>query len=535
MLLLTLPAALAAPPSPAVADAPASVEAALLDAWALPAGPERMTWATRQPQPRPDPSILTIVLELVQDADEQGVTEDALALHPEVGVEARAPGRLQLAVPYDVLPDLAWIAGVARVRQPRLARAREVVTEGRDIIFEEDWHAQGVTGEGVTVAILDIGFNGWDDLLGEELPEDTVAAFDDAGSSSHGAAVAEIVHDIAPGATLRLYRFLTDVEYGEQMVAISDDGVDVVNASIGFDNIAHADGEGYAAQLVDALADEGVVYVAAAGNEVGRYRIGPLTDVDGDGLVELDGQGEITLDASFGYAEASLRWSEVFGEAAVDLDLELVGASGVCDAGRNAQDGDDLPYESATCANVRGLVVARVTTDGALPEGLTGYLYAPAGLGATETASVDSTLTLPADAKGAIAVGATDPDTGALLDYSSHGPTDDGRTKPDVVAPGVVSTASLAGFAFEGTSAAAPHVAGVAALILSQRTHARVSTVRDILMEQAEDIAPDGVDNATGAGEVRTRALPGSCGCGVGGGGGWVALLLPLLLARRRA
>jgi subtilisin family serine protease len=79
-------------------------------------------------------------------------------------------------------------------------------------------------------------------------------------------------------------------------------------------------------------------------------------------------------------------------------------------------------------------------------------------------------LVAPADADSACAVGAVD-SLGNTVSFSSHGPSADGRVKPDVCAMGVdVQTASLASdlglLRLGGTSFATPATAGLVALLL---------------------------------------------------------------------
>lgn len=62
-------------------------------------------------------------------------------------------------------------------------------------------------------------------------------------------------------------------------------------------------------------------------------------------------------------------------------------------------------------------------------------------------------------------MGAVDVESDELAPYSSHGSTDDGRIKPDVVAPTRTRSDAYSG-RYGGTSAACPHVAGFAALYL---------------------------------------------------------------------
>ncbi len=91
--------------------------------------------------------------------------------------------------------------------------------------------------------------------------------------------------------------------------------------------------------------------------------------------------------------------------------------------------------------------------------------------------STYSTTPPPAPAKNTIAVGAVNKDTLVMTSFSSYGPTDDGRLRPDVSAPGCVTdgtsfsegiTACGPGdkyIAMCGTSQASPVVAGAAALV----------------------------------------------------------------------
>ena len=193
---------------------------------------------------------------------------------------------VQLWMPYGDLEALEACAGVQRIREPHRVRPRYELTEGYGAMFRQDWHAEGATGRGVKIAILDVGFAGYEDQLGRELPSSVETwSVSELGGSTHGTAVAEIIHDIAPGAELSLYQFATDVEFLDAVQTIADSKNHIVNGSVGFDNIWHADGTSPYTQAVDLLVSEfGKTWVAAAGNENQRYRIGDLSDV-GEGVV----------------------------------------------------------------------------------------------------------------------------------------------------------------------------------------------------------------------------------------------------------
>lgn len=97
----------------------------------------------------------------------------------------------------------------------------------------------------------------------------------------------------------------------------------------------------------------------------------------------------------------------------------------------------------------------------------------------------------PADADSVIAVGAVDADS-IIASFSSHGPTSDGRIKPEVVARGVAAYAATDwatdAYNYEnGTSMSTPLVAGAAALILEAHPDWTPVQVRRALMETANN------------------------------------------------
>ncbi|HOV68672.1 MAG TPA: PKD domain-containing protein, partial [Methanoregulaceae archaeon] len=148
----------------------------------------------------------------------------------------------------------------------------------------------------------------------------------------------------------------------------------------------------------------------------------------------------------------------------------------------------------------------------------------------------DSIFGHPA-AHGAVAVGAADVATpDALEPYSSRGPVTirwpapEVRRKPDVAGPdgNLISGAGGWGFydagrrRFFGTSASAPHVAGLAALAWSGRPTATAQEVKDALFATAQDRGPGGFDDGWGHGWPDGTGLARALGIerlrGAGGG-----------------
>ncbi|NVM54592.1 MAG: S8 family serine peptidase [Candidatus Helarchaeota archaeon] len=133
-------------------------------------------------------------------------------------------------------------------------------------------------------------------------------------------------------------------------------------------------------------------------------------------------------------------------------------------------------------------------------------------------------IEVPGDALNCISVAnfndadSLNPATWSISSGSSVGPTDDGRKKPDIAAPGTIIWSTIHNweganpdFAFKsGTSMASPHVAGAAALILQylEINHASLDsdwyalTTKGVLLHTAYDLGTSGYDYYYGFGAV---------------------------------
>lgn len=113
----------------------------------------------------------------------------------------------------------------------------------------------------------------------------------------------------------------------------------------------------------------------------------------------------------------------------------------------------------------------------------------------------------PANYPEALSVGAVDA-SDVVWVYSASGPSSCGgraRGFPDLVAPGVSvrSADRFGGYQYvTGTSVAAPHVAGAAALLAGAHPGLQVSTLETALTATAADLGPAGIDDRYGHGRL---------------------------------
>jgi len=440
-------------------------------------------------------------------------------------VETRYRNLIQTFLPLDALESVADDALVKYIRLPLRPVKLQVTSEGVSRTGADKWRIlPGYrTGTAAKICILDIGFLGYRNLLGSELPSSvTVRSFRadgdiDAGEE-HGTACAEIVHDMAPDAELWLVNFDTDVEEGAAVDWLVRQGVQVISYSLGWYNAGAGDGTGPICADVDYAASRNILWCASAGNAATDHWEGSSEGAFVDGWFNFIGTNrylEFHVPA-FSEVGVSLNWKDWgawdgwdYAGSNQDYDLYLYLKQGstyqLVDKSTNAQMGSQWPTEDiygwyTNREAVWAVSVRRVS--GAKPVKI--ELFTSGNDQPISYAVSAHSLVIPADSASAITVGATDWEDDSTHYYSSQGPTHDGRLKPDLTAPSGVSTATFGKWNFYGTSASAPHVAGACGL-LRGKTPFSVKQVRALLEGRAVDLGPAGPDYLFGNGRLNLK------------------------------
>ena len=443
-------------------------------------------------------------------------------------VRTTTPGLVKADVPASSLEALVSARGVTYVREP-YRPVPQATSEGVGYSRAEPWHEAGWIGTGTKVAVVDGGFAGYAGKVGSELPAGTTTDFSRCnglpGASEHGTAVAEIVHDMAPGAELLLVCIEDDVDFVNRMAAMQAAGVDIVNGSFGFSLTGRGDGSGGPGTVARAVADlraQGILYVAAAGN-YGQHHfhtaaVGDAPVPDNGDFVNISPDDALLFHMpAGGIATIAVSW-DAWPTTRQDFDIYvgndacgLLGASTADQAGGPLPPVEYLVFESCTAGPATYELIVDRYSGTATPRL---DIWFDGDIGWVEH-TTRSSVVEPASSPAVMAVGAHCATQAIRQSYSSQGPTIDGRTKPDISGPdatsGSVYGPSLhCSSGFTGTSASAPHVTGGAALVLGANPDLEVAELQQLLEDKARDAGtPPGEDNDYGAGILDLRD-PGS-------------------------
>ncbi len=406
--------------------------------------------------------------------------------------------------------------GIRLVRQPYKPFPHRIIGEQVSLTGATIPQNKGINGDGIKVAIIDEGFANlsWS-IYNNQLPYDVVTydltedGIDTV--SCHGTAVAEVVCEMAPSAKLYLIKIGDDVDLGNAKNYCIDNGIKIINHSMGWVLSGWGRGDGYICDIADDANNNGILWVNSAGNSArrhfqGMYTSGGIYHEYNPGT-NINIIGDVTAGKTIG---VFLSWDDEWGLSGNDYDLHLYYWSGASwlpsGSSDDIQNGNDYPIEAICIDNPSSVKYGvRVEKKSGIDKEFQLYsfyqdfnIYIEAG-----------SLMAPADAKGVFTVGAiaySNWASGPQEDFSSQGPTQDGRIKPDI--SGVDNNENFTYGRFPGTSSSSPCIAGAAALVWNAYAFSGTpETVRDYITDYAVDMGTPGKDNIYGWGRVKLDDL----------------------------
>lgn len=428
-------------------------------------------------------------------------------------------------------------------------RAGVVSTQGDAVMNANDVRAQlGFDGTGVQVGILSDTFDcapnalttAEEDVLSGDLPATYQVIAEGSATScangiDEGRGMAQIIHDVAPGAKIAFHTAFEGIaDFASGIVDLADHGAKVIVDDVGYFAEPYFQ-DGPIAQAVDEVTDRGVAYFSSAGNSASnsyeasfnpsgqfvriRGNARPITcqyhDFDEGGTTDLfqtiNTFGRPTLIASLQWQDPYLSADPNNGGANGNLDFLLFNAAGdtlLLAANSDNMGADPVEILGANVGAVADTIfsLAIVHCGGDIPSRVKYVLY-NSGMEISSPPGGASTIVGHSNARGTMSVGASfwgTPDT--LEGFSSRGGTDilfdlssqpvtEMRDNPDFVAPdGGDTTFFFPGRDhvgdgnfpnFFGTSASAPHAAAVAALLLDKNGSLAPADIETLMEDTA--------------------------------------------------
>ncbi len=395
-----------------------------------------------------------------------------------------------------------------------------------------------------------------------DLPANTTVLSGATGPSDgedEGAAMMEIIHDLAPGAKLFFATaFNGEADFANNIIRLAQAGCKVIVDDVSYsDEFAFQDG--IISQAVNFVTTTyGVTYLSSAANS-GSLTKGTSGTWEGD---FLDGGAVSGAVTGAPYNEAGKRfhnfgttaapqnydvltsaindvvlfWSDPIGASSNDYDLFVLNAAGTAVLGysNDTQSGTGDPYEevynssanfpagsrvvvvksAAAAARAMHIDTNRATLSIATTGSTHGHNAPASGLSIAATywnsaktgtkaftgfPNTNETFSSDGPRKIFYNPDGTAITPGNLLFATSGGTT---LQKPDIAAADGVSTKTPGFLPFFGTSAAAPHAAAIAALVLQARPNYTADQVKQAMRLSALDSMGPGVDRDSGYGVV---------------------------------
>jgi len=480
-----------------------------------------------------DRARMHLYLELSEVNDSSLI---AIAKVADIEVEIVNPELkiVQAWVPYDRIEALAELEVVTRIRPPEYSTfgTGSITSQGDSILKANLVRSTlNVTGAGVKVGVISDGAN---NPSSAQTSGDLPSSFTSFGTCNtavtgttcnEGTAMMEIVHDLAPGATLAMGAAATSLDFIQRVTDLTNWGAKViVDDESSFGQPYFEDGS-MASAYANALA-QGIVMVSAAGNYAQQHYQGTFLDSGGAGWHNFGGGDEtMAFTVSPGRTAAVfLQWSNQFGHSNDDYDLYIYDASAttILASSRGFQLGFQDPLEAVTIACTG---TSTCTFNAAVKRPLSATvqtieLFFSGGFPTEHIIQSDSLFghTAVPGVISAAAISASNPGNLTAETYSSRGPSTiffpgfQQRATPILTTIDCVSDTGAGGFSttFCGTSAAAPHAAAVAALLLQAKSSLTTAQVKSAMQNTAADRGASGYDNTYGSGLVDALAAVSS-------------------------
>ncbi|MBL7877375.1 MAG: hypothetical protein JNL53_17045, partial [Cyclobacteriaceae bacterium] len=432
-------------------------------------------------------------------------------------------------IPFEYLDDLNTYPDLINFVRPAIPPIGNAITTPGDQVMRSNWSRAGydLSGQGIKIAVLSDSYDtkegaAADNIINGELPNVTVVKELPSRygqGSDEGRAMLQIVHDVAPGAELYFRTgFITAGDFAKGIRDLKTNQ----NCDIIVDDITYITEpfytDGRIAQAVNDVKTQGVTYFTAAGNFGNKSYEATFNPFPGKQAHAFSGTDTLqSITVGPGNYTIVLQWDdpvysigsrgEILTGTENDLDIYLTNFQNAPLFGfnRNNLGGDPIEIlnfsvPTGTTINT-DIMIVRAT--GNTNVKFKYIIFRGDKITVNEYFSGAPTIVGQANANGAITVGAVlynntrnssgydfppvpegvEPFTPAT--FSSRGGITNGlnRNKPDFIAPnGVNTTVDLAGKDangkfindlenddvpnFFGTSAAAPHAAGVAALVM---------------------------------------------------------------------
>ena len=472
-----------------------------------------------------------------------GNVDDVVKFLEDNGGSPRNVGEdyIEAYVPVSLLGQVSERPGVIRAREiasPQAAQiAQQVAGHGPPVHGSSAWNQAGFSGQGIKVGVVDsnFAFNDFMGLMGTELPSTVQArCYTDVGrftsnladcgnailGDNHGTLVAEAVMDIAPEASLYIAAPWSVGDLRTATDWMVSEGVSVIVHSVIYSFDGPGDGTSPFSdsplKTVDRAVAGGIVWVAGAGNYYHRTWFGTysIVNVDGTKFVAFNGSdvfNDIALEVG-DVITVQLRWEDSWSGTNRDFDLLIwdFATSTIVDYSFDPQQGrvGQVPFELLLSYQVPrdGRYAVKVLHEGGSTPGWIQLIVW--GVGSIEHYTGTGSIGNPAESSnpGMLAVGAAHWNNVRTIEpYSSRGPTPDGRVKPDIVGATCGATALRNGFC--GTSQAAPHVAGMAALVRQRFPTYTPVQVANYLKEHAEQRESPDPNNTWGHGFAQLPPL----------------------------